>query len=288
MLKDSRRTRVVTPGAPLSAAMGFAAIAFLLAAAPASAALTYAEGSNTSTAGGNQGTATVECPGVSYMVGGGAFSSGAFAAVAIASSTPAGNTIWSEDTDVYSGTQLHRAYVVCDTTEPTIEFNNANVPANHSRTVRAGCPSSENVYGGGYNSGGGYGDSNTRSSRPFDDGDDDRDRDDGWEATFFNFALAPTAVTVYAECGPKKSTVESATRDISPNSQRRVAKSCPAGDHVSGGGAEISGDGKKTWISSTYPADTGDPDDTPDDRWSAYLENTTGKRLEITAYSVCR
>ena len=283
-----RGTLPVERDGSLGAVLGVVVIALLIGATPAAAALSYAESSNTNTGGGNQGTATVECPGVSWAVGGGAFSTGGFAAVAITSSTPAGNALWSEETDVYVGPQSHRAYVICDTTEPSLEFNNASVPVNDDRTVRADCPSGENIYGGGFNSGASYGGSNTRSSRPFDDGDADRDRDDGWEATIFNFTMAPLPVTLYAHCGAKNSTVESRTREVTANSQKAVSESCRAGDHVTGGGTQISGHSSNTWISSSYPADAGDQDSVPDDRWSAYLENVTGKKREVTAYAVCR
>ena len=65
---------------------------------------------------------------------------------------------------------------------------------------------------------------------------------------------------------------------------------CSDGGHVTGGGAQISGASKNTWISTSYPTDTGDQDDIPDDRWSAYLENATGNKraVKITAYAVCR
>ena len=273
----------------MGSAIAAAAGALMLAAAPASGALSYVVGPNTTTGPAAQGSATASCPASTFVVGGGAFSTGAFGAVATGSSGPSGNASWVEETDVHAGTQSHRAFAICDATMPNVEFGSKLVPTGEERRVRAECPSGENVYGGGYLASPNYGNTNTRSSRPYDDDDPDKDRDDGWEVTTFNFAPAPTEALVYAECGPRGSTARVSTRAISPNSQKAVRTACPAGDRVTGGGAYAAGGNGNNWISSISPEDgNSDQDALPDDRWEGYLENDTGKRREIKAYVVCR
>ena len=269
----------------IAAAVG----ALMVAATPASGALSYVSSTNTTTGPGTQGTANVSCPGSTFVIGGGAFSSGGFGAVAITTTYPSGNASWTEDTDVHSGTQNHRAFAICDTTMPTLEFDSKLIPPGEERTPRAECPAGQNAYGGGYIAGPNYGTTNTRSSRPYDDGDRDKDRDDGWEATTFNFATAPTETLVSVFCGPKETTTRVKTTGIGPASQKAARKPCSSGERVTGGGGHTAGGHGNNWISSTSPEDTSaDPDDLTDVRWEAYFENDTGERREIKAYVVCR
>ena len=256
-------------------------MALALCTAPAaSAALSYVQGSNVVTSGGNTGNASTTCGGGSFVIGGGAFSTGAFDQVSIEGSFPPDSTSWREYTDVATGTQSHRAYAICDEREPVMRQASRQVSAGELATVRAHCPGQKNAYAGGY-----YSISSARSSRPFDDGDADRVRDDGWEATFYNNNNGFDVVYAFATCGPKDTTVKAETRSLGSAQQGLVRKRCPAGTKVTGGGARIAGSG---WISSLYPADGGDTDGELDDRWEAYLENLSAKKRPISAYVVCR
>jgi hypothetical protein len=259
----------------------------LITATPASAALSYVESASTNTNTGNQGFAAAVCPGSTYVIGGGAYSTGGFGAVAIGSSTPSGNASWREETDVYSGPQSHNAYAICDSTMPTLEFESKLIPPGESRRVKADCAASRNVYGGGFLASPNYGNTNTQSSRPFDDGDGDRDRDDGWEQTTHNFAAAPTESLVYAHCGPKNSTARAKTLKAKPDKQGFVQRACRSSDRLIGIGARIAGN-ENGWISSLYPSDGDDQDVILDDRAAAYFENTGDGKRPITAYAVCR
>ena len=265
-----------------TAAVAFAASAALVAAAPASAALSYVESGNTNTAAGNQGTSTVNCPSSSFVVGGGAYSTGGFGAVAITSSLPTGNAGWREFTDVYEGTQGHRAFAICDTTMPTVRFAKRTVKAGSEKTVRAACQAGEHVYGGGSISSISFGETITPSSRPYLD----EVRGDGWKATVFSKS-GDHEVTAYALCGLLDTTLRTRTVEVAKKSQGFAQKRCGSGDQVTGGGGAIAVGGGKGWISTTYPRDT-DSDATPDDAWGAYLENTSSKKREITAYAICR
>jgi len=256
------------------------ALTALCSAPPASAALTYVESSNTVTNGGNTGTALATCGGGSFVVGGGAFSTGGFGQVSIDASYPWNPNSWREYTDVSTGPQSNRAYAICDDTEPVVRNGSDQAPAGAKRTVRAHCRGNTNAYGGGH-----YSAVLARSSRPFDDGDAGGVRDDGWEASFYNNNNGSDSLDVYALCGPKNTTVKAKTRSLGSARQGLVAAACPAGDRVTGGGAGIVGGG---WISSLYPDDGDDADDEPDNRWKAFLENTSAKKRDITAYVVCR
>ncbi len=282
-MAESRAGNVGT--AALIATIAIASAA-LVTPAPASAALSYVQSAaNTSTAEGNQGANTVNCPPSSYVVGGGAFSTGAFGAVAIIGSLLDGASAWREVTDVYEGTQLHRAFAICDTTAPALRVGSKTVDAGTEKTVRARCLAGEHVYGGGYivasfGSPASFGVSVPSSSRPY------AGSEEGWKATAF-VESGPQTLVASALCGPKKTTVRTRTVDVDPTSQGHVQKKCASGDQVTGGGADITVGGGRGWISTTYPVDT-DSDNTPNDAWKAYLENTSSKPREITVYAVCR
>jgi hypothetical protein len=269
-------------------AIALAAAAMLVAASPASAALSYVESAPTSTTAGNQGNSVVDCPPSSFAIGGGAFSTGAYGAVAINGSIPNMKTRWFEFTDVYTGTQAHRAFAICDSTEPTLRTNSKNSSEAGQKTVHAVCPRRQHVYGGGFFSGGDVGSTTTRASRPFDGADAGKVRDDGWEAiAFFSNTALNNPVTAYALCGPKKPSVRTATVDVNPLSQGFVPKRCASGERVTGGGAYIAAGHGKGWISSTYPVDS-DADGVTDDSWAAFFENTTSTKRAITVYAICR
>ncbi len=264
------------------------AAAALVSAAPASAALSYVESGGVSTTTGNRGFTKAECPLSSFAVGGGVFSTGGFGAVEIHASYPGEPaTNWSEFTDVYAGTQTHRAFAICDSTQPTRRMEEKKLQAGSEKTVRAACPPSKHVYGGGFFSSGNLEDTIARSSRPYDGPDADKVRDDGWEATFFESGTPFAYIYAYALCGPKKTTVRTKTVDVNPTSQGFVQKKCGSGDQVTGGGAHIAVGNGKGWISSIYPADA-DSDGINDDIWAAYFENTSSRKREITVYAICR
>lgn len=180
---------------------------------------------------------------------------------------------------MFSGTQDHRAFAICDTTQPTTRVEEKTVKAGSAKTLRAACPSSKHVYGGGFYSSATYGKTSTRSSRPYDGPDADNVRDDGWEATFYSYS-GDWSVFAYALCGPKKTTVRTKTVDVDPVSQGFVQKKCGSGQRVTGGGAHIAVGYTKGWISTIYPDE--------DDSWAAYLENQIPKKREITVYAICR
>lgn len=270
-------------------AMALAAAAMLVAAAPASAALSYVESADSSTTAGNQGSSLANCPASSFTIGGGGLATGGYGAVAMVGSLPeTDKSGWSEFTDVHTGTQVHRAFAVCDTADPTLRLKSKNSTEAGQKTVRAACPSRKHVYGGGFFSGGDVGKTTTRASRPFDSGDTGKVRDDGWEATaFFSTASLNNPVTAWALCGPKKMTVIAHTADVGALSQGLVQKRCGSGERVTGGGAFIAAGQGKGWISSTYPADL-DGDGVTDDAWAAYLDNTTATSRDMTVYAICR
>jgi hypothetical protein len=64
---------------------------------------------------------------------------------------------------------------------------------------------------------------------------------------------------------------------------------CPAGTKVVGGGlAPESSPVAESRINSTYPIDTGDADEKPDDGWEADVYNISGGPKNFAAYAICR
>jgi hypothetical protein len=248
-------------------------VATLFVAAPAPAGITIVESGATNTVEDAQGTATAQCPGGSEIAGGGAYTTGAYAATAINTSQPISETAWREYTDVYDGGSAnHYAYAICDTGKTTLKSESKLIPAGKTRTVKVSCPGSKSVYGGGFSSTGFYGESDTMVSRP---------SKDGWQAKLHNFRpSAPLVGVSFVVCGSKSSDVVSRTRPLEGTDQASATATCPGDDRVTGGGAAIKSDTATTWISTLYPASR--------DSWKVYAENGTGTDYKLTSYAICR
>jgi len=76
----------------------------------------------------------------------------------------------------------------------------ASLPGNAQTLIRANCPNSKSVTGGGVFSSALFGDTAVNSSNPFDDGDAGSTPDDGWLAYVDNYSGTTASGTVYAIC----------------------------------------------------------------------------------------
>lgn len=266
--------------------------AMLLATAPpASAALSYVEGAETTTAAIAQGEAQASCPPGSELAGGGTFSTGGYGDVSINSSSPylVSETVWREFTDVYAGEQDHRAFAICDSngTNQVIKFK--ELPANGGlETARARCPDGQSVYGGGFYTSADKTGVLAIASRPIDGKDRGDERDDGWEATYTNPTADQWSIRAFAQCGPKDVTVKVKSDTAESASQKSLRQSCPQDGRVTGGGAMIEFAGSSGWISTVYPYDGGDANSIRDDRWGAYFENSGVMERKVAVYAICR
>ena len=247
------------------------AAAALVAAAPASAGLTLVESSPTTTPSGDEDYAQAECPGGSKVAGGGAYTSGGLAQVAIVTSYPEENDTWTEYTDVYTGPQTHYAYAICDTDPVVTSKESRKIGVDKTGTIQARCPNGKNLYGGGFYTDAVYGESDALVSAP---------AGDGWRAKLHNYAGDKIKIVAYALCGSKASKVESKSTQVKPDEEDSVTAKCGGNDRVTGGGIAIASNTDSTWITSLYPPNN--------HSFKAYAMNTTGNKHKITSYAICR
>lgn len=247
------------------------AAAALIAAAPASAGLTLVESSGTTTPSGGEAYAEAECPGGSKVAGGGAYTSGGFAQVAIVTSYPGENDTWKEWTDVYTGPQTHYAYAICDTDPVVTNKESRKLGVDKTGTVQTRCPAGKNLYGGGFYTDAQYGESDALVSAP--DGD-------GWRAKLHNYAGDKIKIVAYALCGSKASRVETKSSQVKPGEEDHATAKCSGNDRLTGGGIAIASNTDATWITSLYPP--------TNHSFKSYAVNTSGNKHRLTSYAICR
>ncbi len=152
--------------------------------------------------------------------------------------------------------------------------------------AEARCKGGGHVAGGGFVS---FADAGltklpTLDSAPYDGGDRDKRPDDGWRTR--TATSSPSAKTVaYANCtrkvpGSYRKKIEQQSGLAPP----LVKVSCGKDRHVLSGGARTSGADQA--ITATFPFDSGDPGNKPDDGWAVGVL-TDGGQHQLKAYAVC-
>jgi hypothetical protein len=156
-----------------------------------------------------------------------------------------------------------------------------------SGAVGCGAPDRKNVAGGGaalFTLG-----SWVSSSFPWDGPDEDRLRDDGWQARGWDPAGGAETFETHLLCvrAEHVRTVHRAPIGVAAGAQvtRRVA--CANDEHVTGGGAHISGLQDHGRLVASFPDDDADPDDVPDDGWQVRAYNVGGADKQVTAFAIC-
>ena len=164
-------------------------------------------------------------------------------------------------------------------------------PSDFALTAKAACPAGTHVIGGG--------------ARPFDselnvpyefwlnrtaayDGPDpDGTPDDGWIGRGFNWQGGSKRLVVSAICFAGE--VRYATKSVSglPRKGMTTQVPCPAGTHVAGGGASLSGNAERARLHTSYPYDSGDADQQRDDGWLARAYNSGGGTKTLTVQAMC-
>lgn len=123
--------------------------------------------------------------------------------------------------------------------------------------------------------------------KPFDGSDSDTRPDDGWVGRGFNRFGTTKNFGVYAICFNGTVRYGSAQRSARSGRGMAATASCPAGTHVSGGGAALSGSSSKGYLNASYPIDSGDAGTVADDGWRARAFNKAGTRKTLTVYAEC-
>jgi hypothetical protein len=156
-----------------------------------------------------------------------------------------------------------------------------------SGALGCGAPDRWNVAGGGaalFTSG-----SWVSTSFPWDGKDEDRLRDDGWQAAGWDSEGGTGTFEVHLICvrAEHVRTVHREPIGVAAGAQvtRRVA--CANDEHVTGGGAHFGGLQDLGRLVASLPYDDADPDDIPDDGWQVRAYNIDGADKQVTAFAIC-
>jgi hypothetical protein len=156
------------------------------------------------------------------------------------------------------------------------------------RKVR--CPAGTKVLGGAVENFSLPG--NIVTSAPFDGKDDDKVPDDGWHgsATSRDDETDDT-ITVFAFCA-KNGRFKYVTKrfDVPAGTHTEGLAYCPDADgkqHVTGGGARLTGPDPAIELGFTSPTDDADVDAIGDDGWHAAMNNGSAQQQTLTVYAIC-
>jgi len=189
-------------------------------------------------------------------------------------------------TNESGGQQVIHSWAVCgrldgrELRQSTVE----DAPGGTEVVVKARCPSGTKVTGGGVSVSGVT--SQSRTSAPFDAGDDDLKPDDGWEVIAYPDQIAD--VSAFALCARGAFGYRTDTLGPFPNSTLAFPQAtCESSESVTGGGVRIGGTSPEARISHSSPADGfTDPDQVPDDRWDSGVEIPQGETA--TGFAICK
>ena len=157
-----------------------------------------------------------------------------------------------------------------------------------SQTLQVRCPAGTSVAGGGM--GLGFSDAAAIVIAPFNGGDGDEVKDDGWRWSFRASTGVGDGVSVYAACSERSLRYEStARRKLLPGGKTAtVTARCAPSQHVTGGGVAVTGRPGDAEVNSSYPIDLGDADSNPDDGWRARVLSTDGDPRKMRAHAICQ
>lgn len=155
----------------------------------------------------------------------------------------------------------------------------------------AACPGTSHVVGGGVTPASQVNKSAEfwiNGSRPYDGPDADRLPDDGWVGRAFNRFGHDKVMAVFAICRGRAARYPTRNVPLRPGSAAVARATCPAGTHVSAGGASVSGPAAEAYLSSSAPFDSSqDADALVDDGWTATGFNDSGGPKRLVVYASC-
>lgn len=171
---------------------------------------------------------------------------------------------------------------------PTPTYRRNDVPSSSGpvRSAKQACGS-----GNGRVTGGGgriaTTDSFLSQSYPFDGSDGDKAPDDGWAIRVYDTLGGGGGMNVNAVCRAGPLSYTNAKSNIAPHHSAAVLANCPAGTHVTGGGAKLAGPAGKVHLANSYPLDDADANLIPDDGWKAGGYNGSTRKRGLTVYAIC-
>jgi len=173
---------------------------------------------------------------------------------------------------------------VCGDVNGRSYVSDAKRTAKRARTtVKARCPGSKHVLGGGGLASGPFLSQRTVAGAPFDSGDAGRKPDDGWRFTVDNLSNRKRKATAHAICAPVGGLSYASKRLKAPKRNRKHAEaSCPSGEFVIGGGVTHNGKiGKVSLVETYFDAET------THDHWYVDIDNLSRKRFRGRVHAIC-
>ena len=164
------------------------------------------------------------------------------------------------------------------------------VAASETKVVKARCPGGMRVIGGGGAISGAIEDVNrVNSTFPYDAGDADAIRDDGWAIRIENNAAQAGKVKAHAVCLDTPATYVEVATTLPANGAVYPSPACPVDLHLASVGVESEGDAGQGFLFELRPLDSpSDPDNGYDDVGeTAITNNPPGPTAPVTAVAVC-
>ncbi len=227
-------------------------------------------GDSVSIPANSNGNTTVSCPSGSVVVSGGfAGSSGVRIWHSTMDSDANGWRVYGHNTTASS--RSINVYATClhnSGGSSSLEVEHMNVNANGQTNLQVGCPSGSQVTGGGWVIG------STTSIEIYNS----TKIGNGWQIYINNTSGTSPQVNVYAVClsgVPGTTSSVSGGGDVPGNDIGHVAKQCPSGQYVTGGGF-VTNIG--AIIYNTSKVDNG---------WQNYARNTTGTQKGLSTTAIC-
>lgn len=150
----------------------------------------------------------------------------------------------------------------------------------------AGCASGH-VLGGGVDTP--YLHAHVSVTVPADGPDADKVPDDGWRGAgaLIDVPNSPILLINYACTTGPQPAYRSTTTTVPPDSQRTLKIACTSAQHVSGGGASVTGPADQAHLAVSRPFDGVDADQVPDDGWLATVSNDGTAPQTARVSAVC-
>jgi hypothetical protein len=153
----------------------------------------------------------------------------------------------------------------------------------------AKCPAGTKVVGGGVGAPGDHG-VEVGASEPSDGGDGNSKADDAWLGRESNSSAKRTVMKVTAVCAEagKFAYVRGPATPVINDTQVTSSVSCPGSTQVTGGGVDVTGKNTNVEVGDSFPTDSGDPGNTPDNGWSASGNNDgSGATRSMRTFAIC-
>jgi hypothetical protein len=267
---------------------GALAMALAWASSAHAIELTYVS-ENESVSAGTQSLgddSQANCPAGTRAAGGGIVSSGAYNSSYVNSLYPAegfdGNDREDDAFRVYldalqNVTLTGRAVCVGGPAADKLRYKQerTKVAAGKAKTLRASCPGSSKVTGGGLQNSASFGDAELKTTRPVN-------RGRAWEGTMRNLGTTRQKMWVTAICASGKLAKGLSYRHTEETAgagtQTSASTDCPGNDLATSGGVKVTKAASN--VNSVYPDDGGGAS-------QSYVDAGPGGPVSFTNYAVC-